>query len=277
MPDYTYPDVLIDTQWLADHLDDPNVRIVELAMSPEVLKDNHIPGAVFWGIFSDLSWPDMSMKLEQNVIERILSRSGITSKTTVVAYGSDIAVGGVVYWLLTMFGHQHVKVLNGGHQKWVAESRPVTTEFAIVEPTHYQAAPLDSGSRVLQAEVETSLKDSACVLLDVRTAKEYCGEHFMVKPPEGNERAGHIPGAVHVEHTDAVNSDGTFKSFEDLKNLYSQQGITPDKEILPYCAIGGRSAFVWFVLKCLLGYPNVRNYDGSWNEWSRLSHVPTEP
>ncbi|MGD1951524.1 MAG: sulfurtransferase [Leptolyngbyaceae cyanobacterium] len=275
MTDYAYPDILVDTQWLADHLDDPNVRIVELAMSPEVLA--HIPGAVFWSIFSDLSRPDMTMKLEQDVIEHILSRSGITSETTVVAYGNDIAIGGVVFWLLTMFGHQHVKVLNGGHQKWIAESRPVTTEFSTFAPTQYKAVPLGSRARVLQAEVETSLKDSDQVLLDVRTAEEYCGKHFMVKPPEGNERAGHIPGAIRVEHTDAVNDDATFKSFEALKNLYSQQGITPDKEIFPYCAIGGRSAFVWFVLKYLLGYPNVRNYDGSWNEWSRLSHVPIEP
>ena len=277
MTDYACPDTLVDTQWLADHLDDPNVRIVELAMGPDLLENAHIPGAVFWSIFPDLSQPDMSIQLDQETIENVLSRSGISPETTVVAYGSDIAIGGVVFWLLTLFGHENVKVLNGGHQKWIAESRPVTTEFSTFAPTQYQAKPLDSKLRVLQAEVETSLKEPDQVLLDVRTPEEYRGEVFMMKPPEGKERAGHIPGAVHVEHTDTVNDDGTFKSFNDLKHLYSQQGITPDKEVFPYCAIGGRSAFIWFVLKYLLGYPNVRNYDGSWNQWSRLPGVPTEP
>ncbi|NEZ59041.1 sulfurtransferase [Adonisia turfae] len=277
MTDYACPDTLVDTQWLADHLDDPNVRIVELAMGPDLLENAHIPGAVFWSIFPDLSQPDMSIQLDQETIENVLSRSGISPETTVVAYGSDIAIGGVVFWLLTLFGHENVKVLNGGHQKWTAESRPVTTEFSTFAPTRYQAKPLNSKLRVLQAEVETSLKEPDQVLLDVRTPEEYRGEIFIMKPPEGQERAGHIPGAVHVEHTDTVNDDGTFKSFNDLKHLYSQRGITPDKEVFPYCAIGGRSAFIWFVLTYLLGYPNVRNYDGSWNQWSRLPGMPTEP
>ncbi|EKV00012.1 rhodanese-related sulfurtransferase [Leptolyngbya sp. PCC 7375] len=277
MTNYACPDTLVDTQWLADHLDDPNVRIVELALAPDLLENAHIPGAVFWSIFPDLSQTDMSIKLDQATINNILSRSGIGPETTVVAYGSDIAIGGVVFWLLTLFGHENVNVLNGGHQKWIAESRPVTTEFSTFAPTQYQAKPLDSKLRVLKADVEASLKEPDQVLLDVRTPEEYRGEVFMMKPPEGQERAGHIPGAVHVEHTDTVNDDGTFKSFNDLKHLYSQQGITPDKEVFPYCAIGGRSAFIWFVLKYLLGYPNVRNYDGSWNEWSRLPGVPTEP
>ena len=277
MTDYAYPDVLVDTQWLAEHLDDPDVRIVELAMSPELLENAHIPGAVFWSIFPDLSRPDMSIKLDQETIEKVLSRSGIRPETTVVAYGSDIAIGGVVFWLLILFGHHNVKVLNGGHQKWIAESRPITAEFSTFVPTQYQAKPLNLNLRVLHAEVKASLKNPDQVLLDVRTSEEYRGEVFIVKPPAGQERAGHIPGAVHIEHTDVVNDDGTFKSFDHLKHLYSQQGIAPDKEVFPYCAIGGRSAFIWFVLKYLLGYSNVRNYDGSWNEWSRLSDVPIEP
>ena len=267
---YAYPDVLVDTQWLADHLDDSNLRVVELAMSPDLLENSHIPGAVFWSIFPDLSQPDMSIKLEQAAIETVLSRSGITSETTVVAYGTDPAVGGVVFWLLTLFGHQHVKVLNGGHTKWMAESRPIVSDFSTFELTQYQAKPIDPTLRVLHGEVQTSLGNPGQVLLDVRTDEEYRGEYFMMKPPEGTERAGHIPSAVHVEHICTVNNDGTFKSFDELKALYGQQGITPDKEVFPYCAVGGRSAFIWFVLKYLLGYPKVRNYDGSWNEWSRL-------
>ncbi|MEM9265829.1 MAG: sulfurtransferase [Cyanobacteria bacterium P01_F01_bin.13] len=277
MTDYAYPNVLVDTQWLSEHLEDPNLRIVELTMSPDLLENAHIPGAVFWSIFPDLSRPDMSIKLDQGVIENVLSRSGITPETTVVAYGSDPAIGGVVFWLLTLFGHQHVKVLNGGHTKWLIESRPVVKDFSTFEPTQYQAKPLEPKLRVLHEEIQASLENSDQVLLDVRAAEEYRGEYFMMKPPEGGERTGHIPGAVHMEHTCTVNDDGTFKSFDDLKHLYSQQGITPNKEVFPYCAIGGRSAFIWFVLKYLLGYPNVRNYDGSWNEWSRLPGVPVEP
>lgn len=276
MTDYAYPDVLVDTQWLADHLNDPEVRLVEVGMSPDLFKNTHLPGAVFWGIFSDLNQPDMSMNLNPKAIEYLLSRSGITPETTVVAYGSDPAIGGVIFWLLTLFGHRHVRVLNGGHQKWMAESRPVAAEFSIFPPTRYQTNPIDPNLRVLQQEVQASLEDSTQVLLDVRTDEEYRGKHFMMKPPEGEERAGHIPGAVHIEHVRAVNDDGTFKSFEQLQRLYQQQGITPDREVFPYCAIGGRSAFIWFVLKYLLGYPNVRNYDGSWNEWSRLPNVPIE-
>ena len=276
MTDYAYPDVLVDTQWLGDHLNDPKVRIVEVGMSPDLFKNTHLPGAVFWGIFSDLSQSDMSMNLNPKAIEHVLSRSGIMPETTVVAYGSDPAIGGVIFWLLTLFGHQHVRVLNGGHQKWIAESRPVAAECSTFPLTRYQTNSIAPNLRVLQQEIQASLKDSAQVLLDVRTDEEYRGEYFMMKPPEDEERAGHIPGAVHIEHVRAVNDDGTFKSFDQLQHLYQQQGITPDREIFPYCAIGGRSAFIWFVLKYLLGYPNVRNYDGSWNEWSRLPDVPIE-
>ena len=219
MTDYAYPDVLVDTQWLADHLDDSKVRIVELAMSPDLLENAHIPRAVFWSIFPDLSRPDMSINLEQTVIENVLSRSGITPETMVVAYGSDPAIGGVVFWLLTLFGHQHVRVLNGGHQTWMAEARPVTANFSTFAPTQYRVKPINSELRVLQKDVQASLGNSTQVLLDVRTDEEYRGEHFMMKPPEGTERAGHIPGAAHVEHLQVIADDGTFKSFAQLQHL----------------------------------------------------------
>ncbi|MGH2415544.1 MAG: sulfurtransferase, partial [Microcystaceae cyanobacterium] len=157
-----------------------------------------------------------------------------------------------------------------------AEGRPLTSELSSFAPTKYQAKSPDASFRILQAEVQASLGRSDCVLLDVRTPQEYRGEVFMMKPPEGSERGGHIPGAVHLEHTLTLNEDGTFKSVEELQALYSSRGITDDKEVFPYCAIGGRSAYTWFVLKYLLGYPNVRNYDGSWNEWSRLPHALIE-
>ncbi|WP_293339500.1 sulfurtransferase [Microcoleus sp. CAWBG58] len=276
MSQYTHPEVLVDTKWLMDRLNDPTVRVVEVDMNPEPYKDAHIPGAVFWNIFADILTPNLGINLDPIAIAKLLSRSGIFPETTVIACGSNPATGAWIFWLLKLFGHDKVYVLNGGYQKWVTEGYPLTSELSSFAPTQYRAKSPDANLRVLQAEVQASLNRTDCVLLDVRTPQEYCGEVFMLKPPEGAERGGHIPGAVHLEHTLTLNEDGTFKSAEELYTLYSNQGITADKQVFPYCAIGGRSAYTWFVLKYLLGYPNVRNYDGSWNEWSRLTDVPIE-
>jgi len=273
---YAHPEVLVDTQWLMEHLNDPMVRIVEVDMSPETYKDTHIPGATFWNIFQDLLLPDLRMNLDPIAIGKLLSRSGISPETTVIAYGSYPSLGALIFWFLKIFGHDKVYVLNGGHQKWIAEGRPVTSELSSFSSTEYQPKSPDSSLRVLQAEVQASMERTDCVLLDVRTIQEYRSEIFLMKPPEGSERGGHIPNAVHLDHNLTLNEDGTFKSLEELSQLYNSRGITPDQEVLPYCAIGGRSACNWFVLKYLLGYPNVRNYDGSWNEWSRLPNAPIE-
>lgn len=270
MSSYAHPEVLVDSQWLMEHLSDDKVRVIEVDTSPEPYKNAHIPGAVFWNIMRDLLLPDLRLNLDTTAMEALLSRSGISNDTTVIAYGSYPGTGAWIFWLLKLFGHEDVRVLDGGHQKWVAENRPVSAEFATYPPTSYQAKTPDVSLRVLQPEVQASLGRTDCVLLDVRTVQEYSGEVFMMKPPEGTERAGHIPGAVHIEHLLTLNEDGTFKSKEALETLFRSQGITADKEVFPYCAIGGRSACVWFVLKYLLGYPKVRNYDGSWNEWSRI-------
>lgn len=276
MSQYAHPEVLVDSQWLMERLSAPTVRVVEVDMSPEPYKDAHIPGAVFWNIFADLLLPDLRMNLDTIAIEALLSRSGISNDTTVVAYGSYPGTGAWIFWLLKLFGHELVRVLNGGHQKWVAEGRPVTAELSTYTPTQYHAKMPDASLRVLHPEVQASLGRTERVLLDVRTTQEYQGEVFMIKPPEGTERAGHIPGAVHIEHSLTLNEDGTFKSLEELQAIYGSKGVIADKEVFPYCAIGGRSAYTWFVLKYLLGYPKVRNYDGSWNEWSRLSDVVIE-
>lgn len=268
MSEYAHPEVLVNTQWLADNLNNPNIRIVEVDASPEPYKDAHIPGAVFWNFMTDLLQPNFSMNLETSNIEKLLSQSGITNNTTVIAYGSYPGTGAWIFWLLKLFGHDNVRVLNGGHQKWVAERRPVTSELSTFTPTQYRATAPDSSLRVLYEEVRSSIGQKERVLLDVRTPEEFKGELFMIKPPEGTERAGHIPGAVHIEHTQTLNEDGTFKSFDELQSIFTSKGVTPDKEIFPYCAIGGRSAYTWFVLKYLLGFKSARNYDGSWNEWS---------
>ncbi len=275
MSQYAHPEVLVDTQWLADHLSDSNLRIVEVDVSPEFHKDAHIPGAVFWNLFTDLLLPDMRINLEPTAIEKLLSRSGITPETTVVAYGSNPSTGAWIFWLLKMFGHDNILVLNGGYQKWLAEGRLVST-LSNFEPTNYQVKAVNSSLRILQEEVKSSLNQTNRVLLDVRTLQEYSGEWFYNQPPEANQHTGHIPNAVHIEHLKTLHEDGTFKSVNELQELYNSQGIMSDKEIIPYCTIGARSGYTWFVLKYLLGYPNVRNYDGSWSEWSQIPDAPIE-
>lgn len=275
MSQYAHPEVLVDTQWLMDRLDNPNVRVIEVDVSPETYKDAHIPGAVFWNILTDLLTPDLCTNFDPTALEELLSRSGITNKTTIVAYGSYPGTGAWIFWLLKVFGHNDVRVLNGGHQKWMSEGRPLK-RLSNFTPTQYHAQAPDASLRVSHREVQASIGRTDRVLLDVRTPQEYCGEWFLNQPPKGTERAGHIPGAVHIEHVLTLNEDGTFRSFDELLALYFDKGITADKEVFPYCAIGGRSGYIWFVLKYLLGYPNVRNYDGSWNEWSRLLDLPVE-
>lgn len=276
MSEYAHPKVIVDTQWLADNLSNPNVRIIEVDASPEPYKDAHITGAVFWNFMTDLLQPNFSMNLETSNIEKLLSQSGITNDTTVVAYGSYPGTGAWIFWLLKLFGHKDVRVLNGGHQKWIAEGRPVTSDLSTFAPTQYRATAPDSSLRASFEEVKSSINKRERVLLDVRTPQEFKGEVFMMKPPEETERAGHIPGAVHIEHIQTLNKDGTFKSFDELQTLLNSKGVTPDKEIFPYCAIGGRSAYAWFVLKYLLGFKNVRNYDGSWNDWSQHPNSPVQ-
>ncbi len=273
MSQYAHPEVLVDTNCLENHLDDPNIRIVEVDMSPAPYENAHLPGAVFWNILTDLLQPDWRINLDAKSFEKLMSKSGIANDATVIAYGSYPGTGAWIFWLLKLFGHQNVRVLNGGYQKWKLENRPLAKELSTFSPVPYSAKIPDNGLRVLYEEVQASIGRSDRVLLDVRTEKEYSGEWFFDRPPQEGERTGHIPGALHIEHLLSLNEDGTFKSFDELQALYSSKSITSDKEVFPYCAIGGRSGYTWFVLKYLLGYPKVRNYDGSWNEWSRLPDV----
>lgn len=276
MSQYAHPEVLVDTNWLENHLADPNLRIIEVDMNPEPYQDAHIPGAVFWNILTDLMLPDWRMNLDAKSFEKLMSKSGITNDTMVIAYGSYPGTGAWIFWLLRLFGHQNVRVLNGGYQKWKLENRPLARKLSTFPVVPYSAKIPDASLRVLHQEVRSSIGRSDRILLDVRTSQEYSGEWFFNRPPQESERTGHIPGAVNIEHILTLNEDGTFKSFDELQALYSSKGIASDKEIFPYCAIGGRSGYTWFVLKYLLGYPNVRNYDGSWNEWSRLPDVAIE-
>ncbi len=276
MNHYAHPEVLVDSQWLADRLDDSSLRVIEVDMNPGLYEGRHIRGAIFWNVLSDLFLPNLQINFDPNAIGSLLSRSGITKDTTVVAYGSYPGTGAWIFWFLKMIGHSDVRVLNGGHQKWMKEGRPVAAEFSTFQPTQYLPKSIDTSLQVLSAEIQAAISNPTKILVDVRTLAEYQGEVYLMNPPEQTERAGHIPSAIHLEHTLTLNDDGTFKSFDELQALFNSKCIAPDKEVFTYCAVGGRSAYIWFVLKYLLGYPNVRNYDGSWNEWSRLPNAAIE-
>lgn len=276
MSQYPYPETLVDTQWLSKHLEDPNVRIIEMDLSPELYEQGHIPGSIFWDGMITFT-PDLRFNLDIAAMSKLLGNAGITNDTTIVTvHHNYTATSGCLFWLFKVFGHDKVRILNGGRQKWLMDGYPLTKEKTVVEVTQYHAQAPDKNLFISLEDVQNSLEKEDCVLLDVRTPQEYCGEIFLMEPPKENERVGHIPGAINLYYELAHNDDGTFKSYAELKELFEQQNITSEKLIIPYCAVGGRSGHTWFILKYLLGYPNVKNYDGSWNEWSRISSLPIE-
>lgn len=281
---YAYPETLVSTQWLAQHLDDPQLRIVEIDLNSQAYDQGHIPGSIFWSATTQLS-SNTSLNLDPEFMSRLLSKSGITNDTTVVTvHGDFAATSGCTFWLLKLLGHRDVRILNGGRQKWQADGLPLTMSKTEVEPTVYPVADLDNSLRILAPEVKASIEQAKgsrstvghnFILLDVRTPQEYCGEIYLEAPPQADEQGGHIPGAINIYYELAHNEDGTFKSAERLQEIYGDL-IAANREIIPYCAVGGRSGHTWYVLKYLFGYDRVRNYDGSWNEWSRLDDAAIE-
>ncbi len=274
MSQYRYPDAIVDTEWLLDRLEDPNICIIEMDLDPEQYQQGHIPGTIFWHA-SKISLSDLSINFDLANLENLLSSSGINNNTTVIAVpGKFPATAGLIFWLLKFLGHDDVRILNGGRQKWIAKGLPLTKEEPKITPSNYKIESQDNSLRVFHQEVYESINQSDRVIVDVRTPQEYSGEIFTIAPPIKTERGGHIPSAIHLYYEASLNEDKTFKSFDELEKIYSQKGITRDRLIIPYCAVGARSSHTWFVLKYLLGYPNVRNYDGSWNEWSRIEGMP---
>lgn len=276
MANYAHPEVLVDTQWVADHLNDPNVRIVEIDGTSKFYDEGHLPGAVFWHAYRDILRPDQRVNFEKTTVEHLAMRSGIGNASTVVAYSNSLSAPALAFWYLKSFGHRDVRLLNGGRQKWVGEGRPLTTELSAITPTTYIAQEPDLNMRAVREQVEAALGRPDAAIVDTRRIQEYSGEWFASKPPEGDERGGHIPGAKHIYFERSLNDDGTFKSADELRELYQSAGVTPDKETITYCTLGWRAGHTWLVLKYLLGYPNVRNYDASWNEWGRLPDTPIE-
>ena len=276
MSPYAYPETLVDTQWLSEHLEDPDVRIVEMDLNPESYEKGHIPGSIFWNAMT-LTKSENRIDFEPKTMEELLGNSGISNQTTVVAvHDGFIATSGFIFWLLKVFGHDRLRILNGGRPKWIADGYPLTTAQTTVKAIQYQIKIPNDDLSISLAEVQKIIGQNDSILLDVRTPQEYNGELFMMKPPTENERAGHIPSAINLYYELAHNDDGTFKSLAELKEIFESKNITPEKLVIPYCAVGARSGHTWFILKYLLGYSKVKNYHGSWNEWSRIADLPVE-
>jgi len=273
-------DVLVETEWLAEHLSDPGLRVVEVDVDTTAYEQGHIPGAVGWHWQNDLQERPSRDVIPREKFEALMSRSGIANDTLVVLYGDNNNwFAAWAYWLLKYYGHQRVSLLNGGRKKWVEEGRPLTKEVPSYPPTAYRAQDPDLSIRALRDYILNALQSRARIaLVDVRSPREYSGELLAPEglPQEGAQRGGHIPGAVNIPWSQAVREDGTFKPPEELRRLYESLGITPEREVIAYCRIGERSAHTWFVLHELLGYPKVRNYDGSWTEWGSLIGAPIE-
>ena len=277
MKDYAHPEVLVDTQWLAEHLDDPKVRIVDIHLDPTLYESGHIPGAVFWPAIGTLLKPDWQINFDTQSVEDLCARSGIANDTTVVAYSEQNALAPWVFWFLRSVGHADVRVLNGGRQKWVADGHALTTEPPAVSAATYTAHDPKPELRALQDRVRAAVGKDDTVLLDVRTPEEYRGRTVSAgSPRRGRSGAGISPGLP--TSTMKTPSTRTRPSSRPttLAALYESQGVTADKETITYCAVGIRSAHTWFVLTQLLGYSQVRSFDASWNLWGRLPDTPVE-
>ncbi len=275
---YSNSEALVSTDWAAEHGRDEGVRLVEVDVDPTVYDNGHLEGAVGWNWRRDLQDQTVRDLVSPENLERILGKSGITPDTTIVLYGDNNNwFAAYAYWALKYYGHDRVKLINGGRVKWEAEGRPYTEDVPSQPEAQYkfQGSP-NQDIRAFKEQVVERIGKAG--LVDVRSPKEFSGELLAPEnlPQEGAQRGGHIPTAVSIPWATAVNEDGTFKSSEQLKEIYGGKGISPDREVIAYCRIGERSAHTWFVLTELLGYPSVRNYDGSWTEWGSSIRVPIE-
>jgi len=279
MSEYAHPEVLVPTQWVAEHLRDPQVRLVEVDVDTSAYDQGHIAEAVGWNWQSQLQDNIRRDLIGQSELERLLGQSGVSNDTTIILYGDNNNwFAAYALWQLKYYGHRDVRLMNGGRKKWIEEKRALTTDKPHVAPTTYRAKGPDESLRARKEEVFRLIeKRGSGQLVDVRSVDEFTGK--IIAPPGMNEtaqRAGHIPTAANIPWAQAANEDGTFKSVDQLKQLYQSKGVTGQGEVIAYCRIGERSSHTWFVLKYLLGYETVKNYDGSWTEWGNLIGAPIE-
>jgi thiosulfate/3-mercaptopyruvate sulfurtransferase len=279
MSEYAHPEALVTTDWVASHLNDPKIRLIEVDVDTSAYDQGHVPGAVGWNWQTQLQDSLRRDLADQRSFEQLAGGAGLTPETTVVLYGDNSNwFAAWAFWQFKYYGHGDVRLMNGGRKKWLEEKRELSTGAAAVRPAAYRAKAPDSSIRAKREDVFSVLeKRSPAQLVDVRSLDEFSGK--IIAPPGMNEtaqRGGHIPGAASIPWVQAVAEDGTFKSADTLRQLYGGKGITGKQEVIAYCRIGERSSHTWFVLKYLLGYKNVRNYDGSWTEWGNLVGAPIE-
>ena len=276
---YAHPDSLVDTQWVADHLGKPGIVLAEVDVDTSAYDSGHIEGSLGWNWQTDLQNTLTRDLLTSNEVADLLGRSGISNDTTIVLYGDNNNwFAAWAFWFLRMYGHQDVKLMNGGRVKWVAEGRPITNDVPSSTAVSYSASGADTSLRALRDTVLAAASAGGTQLVDVRSPAEYNGEVIAPEnmPQEGAQRSGHIPGASSIPWLTTINDDGTFKSADELTGIYESKGIDGGTDVITYCRIGERSAHTWFALTQLLGFDNVSNYDGSWTEYGSLVGAPIE-
>jgi thiosulfate/3-mercaptopyruvate sulfurtransferase len=281
MPEsFAHPDVLVSTEWVAEHPQQPSVAIVEVNTDLEAgYEQGHVPGAVGWSLHTDLEDQVKRDIPGVNQLEGLLGRSGIDNDTTIVLYGDGNNRSATwAFWVLKYYRHGDVRLMNGGRKKWVEEGRPLTTEVPVPQPKTYKVSAPDRTLRATREYIVQNLSQPELKPLDTRAYEEYAG--LLTSAPGTPQaeiyRKGRIPGAVHAPWDDSAAEDGAFRPAEELRALYARTGLEPTDEVIPYCRLGVRASYSWFVLKYLLGYPRVRNYDGSWTEWGNSTGVPIE-
>jgi thiosulfate/3-mercaptopyruvate sulfurtransferase len=274
----TLPSVLVTTDWVAKHATDAGVRVVEVDVDTTAFDQGHVPGAAGWNWTTELCDTLVRDIVPAHKLEALLSQTGIDNKTTIVLYGDNNNWFACwAFWQLKIYGHEDVRVMDGGRKKWLAEGRDLSTDRPSFAASAYKTKAPDFSLRAYLPEVQQAMKSKSAALVDVRSPQEFTGE-ILAPPglPETCQRGGHIPGAKSIPWGKNCNDDGTFKSFDELKALYAGQGVSGDGPVIAYCRIGERSSLTWFALKYLLGVQDVKNYDGSWTEWGNLVGAPVE-